>query len=217
MKNSKAAMFFGGILLGISALLFSTALGLAFIQISGFPYSADIEALNIPESSGLEKQEILDNYNAVMEYLTPFSEGDFSLPSLSFTPEGASHFEDCRNIFSIIYLLGALSGLGIFGFAVFKRKPINGRLLKASGTATIVLPLLLAAAMAIDFQRMFLLFHRVFFSNDYWIFDPDADEIINILPEQFFMHCALIVVGFWLLAAAVQLWAGFSRWQKNNN
>ena len=71
--------------------------------------------------------------------------------------------------------------------------------------------------MAIDFQRMFLLFHRVFFSNDYWIFDPDADEIINILPEQFFMHCALIVVGFWLLAAAVQLWAGFSRWQKNNN
>ena len=31
-------------------------------------------------------------------------------------------------------------------------------------------------------------------NNDYWIFNPRLDQIINILPEKFFYHCAILIL-----------------------
>ena len=63
----------------------------------------------------------------------------------------------------------------------------------------------LRCAIAIDFNKAFVLFHKLFFSNDDWLFDPATDEVITILPEEFFMQCAVLIAVFWLIAAAGQL------------
>ncbi len=211
MRTIRALPIIKGILLGLAVLIFATALGLAFIHIGGFPYSYDIENLNISENTGLSKAEIEDNYNAVMDFLVPFNTADFSLPSLKFSESGASHFVDCRNIFNVIYGLGGFSALLLLALVIFKRGKTPGIILKTSGIVTLAIPTFLGAAIAVDFQRMFILFHKVFFTNDEWLFDPNVDEIINILPEAFFMHCALVIAAFWVLAAVIQLWIGFNR------
>ncbi|MCS4455018.1 DUF1461 domain-containing protein [Clostridium botulinum] len=36
----------------------------------------------------------------------------------------------------------------------------------------------------------------MFFSNDYWLFDPNKDPIINLLPETFFFHSVLLILFF---------------------
>ncbi len=36
--------------------------------------------------------------------------------------------------------------------------------------------------------------HKIFFRNDDWMFNPSTDPIINLLPETFFLHCALIII-----------------------
>lgn len=50
--------------------------------------------------------------------------------------------------------------------------------------------LILAAVIASDFSRYFIVFHHIFFDNDLWLLDPATDMLINIVPEPFFMDTA---------------------------
>lgn len=50
---------------------------------------------------------------------------------------------------------------------------------------------LLAGIISTDFSKYFVLFHKIFFTNDLWILDPATDLLINIVPEPFFVDTAL--------------------------
>ncbi|HFG9620637.1 TPA: DUF1461 domain-containing protein, partial [Clostridioides difficile] len=41
------------------------------------------------------------------------------------------------------------------------------------------------------------------FRNDYWIFNPDLDPVINILPEEFFFHSGMMILILILLVSIV--------------
>jgi integral membrane protein (TIGR01906 family) len=56
----------------------------------------------------------------------------------------------------------------------------------------VVVPIVIAFLMAVNFDRFFVLFHGVFFNNDAWIFNPATDPIINVLPETFFLHSFIL-------------------------
>lgn len=51
--------------------------------------------------------------------------------------------------------------------------------------------LLLTAAVNWDY--VFVTFHQLVFNNDYWLFDSSTDPIIDILPDGYFMHCAIMI------------------------
>lgn len=40
----------------------------------------------------------------------------------------------------------------------------------------------------------FTMFHEIMFRNDYWIFDEATDPVIMILPDAFFLHCAVMII-----------------------
>jgi integral membrane protein (TIGR01906 family) len=53
--------------------------------------------------------------------------------------------------------------------------------------------------MTINFSKAFYFFHKIFFRNDYWIFDPQKDPIINALPEELFMIEAMLIIMLLLI------------------
>ncbi len=59
--------------------------------------------------------------------------------------------------------------------------------------------LLLAVGCAIDFTACFTLFHKLFFTNDLWLFDPATDYMIRMLPEGFFLSMAVRIGIFFLI------------------
>ena len=69
-------------------------------------------------------------------------------------------------------------------------------------------------AIALNFNRCFVLFHEIFFDNDLWIFDPAEDYMIRMLPEGFFFDMTLRIGGlfigmlffFLLISVAVQVY-----------
>ena len=63
--------------------------------------------------------------------------------------------------------------------------------------------MLLAIPIAIDFNTCFILFHKIMFSNDYWIFDPQLDPVINMLPEEFFMHMGIVILVIMLIVSII--------------
>ena len=196
--------FFKALLFALLSLLAATALGLAFIHLTGIPFYGDIKALDISAISGLERAEILENYRAVMVFLSPFSAGDFHLPTLAYTQQSITHFADVKLFFNLLYLLGTVS-LGPL-LLLWKHiiKAESSRLFKRSAILTLAVPAVLGTVLALNFDRAFVFFHSIFFEGDSWLLDPQEDAIINILPQNFFFHSALVISAFWLLASMIQ-------------
>ncbi len=53
----------------------------------------------------------------------------------------------------------------------------------------------------IDFNKYFVVFHKIFFNNDLWLLNPETDILINMVPENFFYSTAIwIIIVFLVLA-----------------
>ena len=69
--------------------------------------------------------------------------------------------------------------------------------------------------MSIDFTSCFTLFHKLFFTNNLWIFDPETDYMIRMLPEGFFSDMVIRVeVIFFVLLAVPGVAAVVNMWKR---
>jgi integral membrane protein (TIGR01906 family) len=186
----------------ILAPLFSIAVSIFVITFAvkftlGFKplYYYDINHLNIAESSKIDKSTIIKNYDILIDYVQKSSVKKLSMPDFPMSKEGEIHFVEVKKLFTNIDYLFYISTVvtAIAVFIGFKSK--NFTFLKRSATNLIVMPIILIIPFAINFNKSFTAFHKIFFSNDYWEFDPVTDPIINVLPEDFFFHCALLILG----------------------
>ena len=133
---------------------------------------------------------------------------------------GEAHFVDCKVLFDLnagVLIASALSLIALF----FLRKKLGpyrlGRRSAAfyAGISAVVLPLVLGSLAALDFDRAFVVFHRIFFpGKDNWVFDYYTDEIIRVLPQEFFMHCAILIAAGVLIQALIILIWEFVRAKK---
>ncbi|HWT76319.1 MAG TPA: TIGR01906 family membrane protein [Mobilitalea sp.] len=178
-------------------------------------YYMDINLLHIEAESGYNKAEIKENYDALIDYSSPFFKGDLQFPTMGASQNGLQHFAEVKNIFTSFYILGAIALICAVIIIVYKAKKKDYSYQLVSAVTAIVLPLLLGLYMSIDFNRAFLLFHKLFFKNNYWMFDPATDPVITILPEDFFMHCAILIIVIVLLFSAVFI--GLYFWNKNHS
>lgn len=178
-------------------------------------YYLDIEYLNIEKESNFSRDEIIENYDYVIEYLLSSQEEEFKLPSIPYSKNGAIHFQDVKGLFTDInYLLvitGIISAIGVF----FKIKNRRLGFLKTTSSMLIIFPIVLFTIFSIDFDSAFTAFHKMFFSNDYWIFNPRLDQIINILPQEFFYHCAVFILVI-VFASSIILRLTYKKFKLND-
>jgi integral membrane protein (TIGR01906 family) len=182
------------LLIGILFTLLFISIGVVFTINFRPLYYMDIKTLHIEAFSGLTKDVILQNYNALIDYSSPFYRGNLAFPTLPASASGLSHFAEVKVLFTDFYILGAITlVMGIF-IIIHKSKVKDYSYLLVSAITAIVLPLLLSIFMSLDFDRTFIIFHKIFFNNSDWLFDPVTDPVINILPDAFFMHCAILII-----------------------
>ena len=162
-------------------------------------YYYDIKNLKISDMSGFTEEEIKLNYDYLIDYNLNKNVGEFHLPTIEYSKEGKIHFEEVRNIFQVIkkifYLMGIISILGI----ILSIKNKNIEFLNTTSIITMLLPIVVAIPLVINFNYFFIKFHEAVFSNDYWIFDPDKDPVINILPQEVFFHIGILILEIILI------------------
>ena len=73
--------------------------------------------------------------------------------------------------------------------------------LRITAVLTLVIPAALGGFALLDWERLFIGFHRLAFRNDYWLFDPATDPVINALPDTLFFHCAAAILILVLLGS----------------
>ena len=189
---------------GICFMIALLAIGLA-IAINFRPlYYLDISRMNLVEKSSFNAVVIKENYNILIDYCCPFFTGPLEF-TIRSSASGISHFAECKQIFNVIYIAGAISLLFVVASFIIKAKLGELKYLRNCAIITVILPAVVGIFALIDFNTLFLLFHKITFSNDDWLFDPVTDPVINILPEEFFMQCALIIVGTMLIGVITVL------------
>lgn len=203
-----AASIAFAIALAVLAITFSIGLP---IYVRPF-YYLQVNALDLPERTGYEYEEIIDAYDEVLDYLT--LEGrEFGTGSLKYSEEGKAHFVDCKVLFDLNRNAFVISMLALVLLIILDKyghinllKPRGIRLGFWSFLSTLAFFGFVAIACAIDFSSAFTAFHKLFFpGKSNWLFNPYTDPIILVLPQQFFLSCAVLICVSVLLISALTI------------
>ena len=181
-------------------------------------YYAHIGPMDLEARTGLTREEIKTAFNEMLDYCLGASE--FSTGVLRWSESGKAHFTDVRVLFLLdLRVLAASAGL-LAGVLLVSRKtgrpparPLGRGPAFWAGAGLGGAFLLVGALAALDFDRAFVLFHALFFpGKDNWLFNPATDQIINILPQEFFRNCAILILMLLVLGcAALILWDFLSK------
>ena len=201
MRTSKLWSIF----LAFSGVIFILAFSIALPIWLRFFYYIQIDALDIENYSGFTREQIITAYNEVLDYLnfgTPFGTGE-----LLYSESGKSHFEDCKVLFDLDTWALVISDVVLITALVLKKcKVLKPKKLAKfdwfffSGLFSVIVPIVLGVAVAVDFENAFVVFHKIFFpGKENWQFNWYEDEIIRILPAEFFMRCAIFIAVALLL------------------
>ncbi len=197
MKNKILTGIFG-FALAILIITFSIGLPIYFRPF----YYMQIESLGIPEICGEDYDTIKDAYDELLDYLT-IPGNEFGTGIFKYSEEGKAHFVDCKWLFDLnaVALLISLAAVvtliilakkGVFTMS----KPFGFNVMFSTGSFTLGAFALIGAVASIDFSAAFTVFHKIFFpGKSNWLFDWNEDQIIRILPQDFFMNCAILILS----------------------
>ena len=133
-----------------------------------------------------------------------------------FQAHEQQHMADCRDLFVLdrkVLLVTATLATGLAAVLLLLRQKRQGAMGCLIGGCFALLCVAAVGVWAlIDFEGPFVLFHRISFSNNLWLLDPDTDMLIRLMPLDFFIHYVLYIgvtwllfLGLWIAGSAVAL------------
>lgn len=137
------------------------------------------------ELVNLSVMRLMHNYNQLLWYLIWPFQNKLKMDDLPTSANAAQHFADCKRLF----LLAILVFIICLAIYLFNRKSYSFRLGKEWSLTLAILPLLVLPVALTNFDRFFIMFHHLLFTNSNWLFNPATDPIINVLTEGFFAAC----------------------------
>ena len=155
-------------------------------------YYADIEFLDIPEKSGYSVEVCHNNYDVLIDYNVIGGTSELEFPDMEMSEHGRIHFEEVKRIF-IFMQIEALAGTAVLAAVYFRRKRKGW--MHLTGFVSLAVAAAVLLAVVVDWEWAFETMHGLLFDNDYWIFNPQTDPVIKILPDRFFMHCGIMIIG----------------------
>ena len=203
-----------GFCLLLALILFVTAATVYNIAGDSALMAAEMRRHTSPKVTGLPDAKYPDMGEMITDYLTGrretfqyyFTDADGNM-TVCFQAHEADHMADCRTLIRLTGLLrwpaAALSLILIIaGVALRKHRKsfaagmlVGFGLVAAAGVAALVWGL-------ISFDSLFTVFHKILFTNNGWLLNPQTDMLIRLMPTSFFVSMGIKVL---LAVAAVAL------------
>ena len=179
-------------------------------------YSYGFDRYDIPYWTGIERGELLSGAGQIRDY---FNNNDEFLDLKVFvggirrslySEREVLHMRDVKGLVKGVSWVEeiALAYLAIFavvGLVATRRRFLEslGRYLSLGGLVTAGFVLAVGLASLLFFDLMFLAFHLVSFSNDFWQLDPSRDYLIAMFPRGFFFDATLTIAVLTVTQAAI--------------
>ena len=227
-RNRRLLGLAAGVLFVAAVPAFLIASNVRWVINAPILYSYGFDKYEIVDRTGIERDQLLSAGQQIRDY---FNNGEEFL-SVSVVQRGivqnlynsreVLHMRDVKGLVKGVYLVQELTAAYLVGFAVvglliWRRRFLSslGRYAALGGAVTLGLVVLVGLASLVGFDRLFLAFHVVSFSNDLWQLDPRTDYLLAMFPEGFFFDATLwitgLTVGEALLLTAVPL--ALLRWR----
>lgn len=147
----------------------------------------------------ISEADALSNAKDVYDYLN----GKKDQLSFAYTNKEKLHLLDIKNIiFGVkLFTLILFISISLIFFLIYLKKGIS-ILIKTIFWANIFSLLVYLGFIVIFtfyFDQIFLLFHQLFFRNDYWLLDPNTEMLINFFPPEFFANLVTKMIEITLL------------------
>lgn len=201
---------FRDVLTGFLFLFFLIGIGLNIAIFFRPLYYFDIKFLDLESYSGFSKEQILENYNALIDYCSPFFHDELRFPSMKVSTHALQHFAEVKRLFLLFDGLALVSGIALLVQIIARKKQSkkNPSWIITGSVTSMIIPAFIGLLCAICWDKAFVWFHKIAFRNDYWIFNWYEDEVIRILPDTFFLQCAGIIIGIVILFNLLCLLSG---------
>jgi integral membrane protein (TIGR01906 family) len=178
-------------------ILWSIATAASLTILAAIPlFHSLIDVFKLTEVTYLSQKTILYNFDRLMIYLlNPFVKR-LAMPDFPSSPEGLKHFVDVKFLFMLAIVVTVLLLVPSF---IFIKKRWYIQFYQGLKICLFVPILIGMISLFGGFDTIFINFHKLFFRDSTWLFDPATDPVINILPENFFMLCFIVFGVIYLI------------------
>lgn len=172
-------------------------------------YSYGFDKYDIPLYTGIERDELISAGRQIRDYFNNDEEEiTISVVRLGvkedqlFKEREVIHMKDVKGLVKGVYNIQLLSGLYLLafaavGFMILRRAFVRmlAKYVGLGGALTLGLVVLVGLGASVGFERLFIAFHEVSFSNDFWQLDPNEHALIAMFPEGFFFDATMLIAG----------------------
>ena len=213
MKTAAARLC--GFLLVWAVILFTLAAAVYGIAGDGDLLSREMLRHAPPETTGLPEKEYPGVGRMTAAYLTGQEENFQYIWTdandrgyVGFQKHEADHMADCQGLIGLAGTLRWITGaaaLLLAGIGILLRswKAFAGGMLTGLCAAGVLVAGIAVWAL-VNFDGLFITFHRVAFTNEGWLLDPRTDLLIRLMPVHFFVSLGIRIM-IWILAAGFVL------------
>ena len=175
---------------GILAIIFYNCFNLNF-------YKSFYQKENLAPKIGTTYEELIKNTTNLLDYLNH----KVILNLDWYTDKDILHMQDVRTLYSLsyktmIFLIVVFTISTILLIILCKKRTIfyitntfNKVLL-----AFIIVIGILSCIISYNFTSFWIKFHQLLFSNDLWLLSPDESNLIQMVPEEFFISLITTII-----------------------
>ena len=180
-------------------------------------YSYGFDRYDIARYTGIERDELISAGKQIRDYFNNDTElleirvvvGGVLVMNL-YNEREVLHMRDVKGLVKGVYRVSEITGMFLVlvvvgGFVNWGRAfvPMLGSLMRWSGGVTLSLVVLVGLGALVGFDRLFLAFHLISFSNDLWQLDPRRDYLIAMFPQGFFFDATMLIAVAVVVEAAI--------------
>lgn len=207
-------MNIGKLIIKLSKILFAIFLPLAILLtiLQYYSYNEDMymeefKKYDIASATKMSLEDLNRTANKLISYMKD-DEDNLDIKAVIngelaevFGQREKQHMVDVKELFikghrvkniSLVITFAAL--ITIVLYSRNRKRDIYGAVLWA-GIVPIILMIILFILVKIDFHKYFTYFHKLFFTNDLWLLNPQTDVLIQMLPLEFFIDISTRIIG----------------------
>lgn len=181
-------------------------------------FETQYKALNTAESMNMSDEDLMLATHTLLDYLQN-KRDDINVEVVvegknvpMFNQKEIDHMVDVKDLFTV------LNSLQMAAYVIFiilivaltitnRMSSLTNSIYRALGVYLFVIGGIAVYAF-IDFSGFWVIFHKVLFSNDLWLLNPNTDRMINMFPEVFFnrlvirvmIHFVIVFVAMYIIA-----------------
>ncbi len=187
-----------------------------FILLTIFEYSSlninyfkmKFEENNTSEITQKDSEELIEISMEIIDYLKGNRDNLIieDKDGLVFEGRELKHMEDVRALFDKGYKIKNILLFTALVLAVILKYIYKNKILKLLFKGGIIFSgILIVVGLIIifNFNKAFIIFHEILFSNDLWILNPEEDLLIQMLPSNFFSDLGLLIVKRYIITTVV--------------